>query len=79
MVCVFTLFGTLNIITNSMLIYGLFKINKKNCMNFGQKLFVYLSCIDLAIGLFTPVLSTSWINMYVYGCDDGSIWLPCFV
>lgn len=54
MVIAFAIFGIVNIVANVMLIYGLFKTNKK--MNCGQKLFVYLSCTDLMGGLFVPVV-----------------------
>ena len=55
LVIAFIVFAILNIGANSILIFGLFKTNKK--MNCGQKLFVYLSCTDLMAGcVVMPIL-----------------------
>ena len=60
MVIAFTVFGIINIVANSTLIYGLFKTNQK--MNCGQKLFVYLSCTDLMAGLSVPAVIYFQLN-----------------
>ena len=55
LVVAFIVFAILNIGANSILIFGLFKTNKK--MNCGQKLFFYLSCTDLMAGcVVMPIL-----------------------
>ena len=49
------IFAAINICSNVILIYGLIKANTK--LNFVQKLFVYLSCIDLTAGMvIIPIL-----------------------
>ena len=52
---IFIVFAILNVDSNTLMIIGLCKTNKR--MNGTQKLFVYLSCVDLTAGCVAmPVL-----------------------
>ena len=62
---IFIIFGVLNVTANSILIFGLYKTNKK--MTSGQKLFVYLSCTDLMAGcVVVPLLI--YYQLYGFTC-----------
>lgn len=75
-ICV--IFATVNITSNILMIHGLIKTNRK--INFVQKLFVYLSCVDLIAGfVLMPVLiyyqmvGLTCLNMTLMMCLVGVV------